>query len=121
MPPIFSASPGIERPDSDRGGFVVGGWRGYAGTSRSLCLRCVLGVAVSGGAGRAHSALPSGGAVVTATRFGSTLTVPRPSTTASGDVLVASVHARLSGNATITAPSGWSLIRRDSNAPDYHR
>jgi hypothetical protein len=36
-------------------------------------------------------------------------------------VLIASVHARLSGAASITAPSGWALIRRDSSAPGYDR
>ena len=83
-----------------------------------LVLAFVLGVTISG-SGRALSALPSEGAVVTNTTSGSTLTVPRPATTAAGDVLLASVHARLSGDVSITPPNGWNLIRRDSSAPDY--
>src|SRR4249919_2971788 len=117
MPPIFSASPGIER----RTRIAGDSFRGVAQLRRLLpflVLALLLGVLVSGSGG-AFSALPSGGAVVTATSFGAGVTVPRPSTTANGDVLVAAVHARLSGNVTITAPSGWTLIRRDSNAPDY--
>ena len=84
-----------------------------------LVLAFVLGVIISG-SGRALSALPSEGAVVTNTTSGSTLTVPRPATTDAGDVLLASVHARLSGSVSIKPPSGWNLIRRDSSAPDYH-
>ena len=57
-------------------------------------LAFVLGVTISG-SGPALSALPSAGAVVTSTTSGSTLTVLRPATTAAGDVLLASVHARL--------------------------
>ena len=83
-----------------------------------LVLAFVLGVTISG-SGPALSALPSEGAVVTSTSSGSTLTVPRPATTAAGDVLLASVHARLPGDASITPPSGWNLIRRDSSTPDY--
>ena len=71
------------------------------------------------GAGPALSEPPSASDVVTVTSFGSTLTIRRPGSTAEGDVLVASVAARLSGSASITPPSGWSLIRRDSNAPQY--
>jgi hypothetical protein len=83
-----------------------------------LALALVLGTVIAG-AGKGLSALPTGGAVTTAATYGSTLAVSRPSTTASGDVLIASVYARLPGSATITAPSGWSLIRRDSNTPGY--
>jgi hypothetical protein len=71
------------------------------------------------GSGPALSALPSVGAVLTAKTFGSSVTVGRPTTVTSGDVLIASVDARLSSAASITPPPGWSLIRRDSNAPGY--
>jgi PKD repeat protein len=40
-----------------------------------------------------------------------TLTIPAPSGVVNGDVLVASVDVR--GNPTITAPTGWTLIRLD--------
>jgi PKD repeat protein len=40
-----------------------------------------------------------------------TLPIPAPSGVVSGDVLIASVDVR--GNPTITAPSGWNLIRLD--------
>jgi hypothetical protein len=39
--------------------------------------------------------------------------------TATGDVLLASVHARLAGDVSITPPNGWNLIRRDSSTTDY--
>jgi hypothetical protein len=83
-----------------------------------LALAIGLGVTISGSGG-ALSALPGGISVATRTTYGSTLTVPRPAVTAAGDVLVASVDARLSGASTIAAPSGWVLIRRDSSAPGY--
>ena len=84
-----------------------------------LILALVLGATVSG-AGPALSALPAGGgAVTTASTGGTTLTVARPSTTAGGDVLVASVNARLSSSASISAPAGWRLIRQDSCSPGY--
>ena len=83
-----------------------------------LALALVLGVTIAG-SGPALSALPSGAAVTTARTFGSTITLPRPTTTTAGDVLVASIDARLSGTATIAPPSGWVLIRRDSSAPGY--
>src|ERR1044072_4442268 len=75
-----------------------------------LALALVLGTVIAG-AGPGLSAMPSGGAVTTAATYGSTLAVSRPATTASGDVLVASVYARLPGSATITAPSGRAFIR----------
>lgn len=62
-----------------------------------LVLAFVLGVTISGSGPAMSAALPSEGAVVTNTTSGSTLTVARPATTAAGDVLLASVHARLGG------------------------
>ena len=83
-----------------------------------LGLALFLGATISG-SGPALSALPSGGAVATASTWGTRLTIERPATTAAGDVLVASVNARLSSSASISAPAGWSLIRQDSSAPGY--
>src|SRR6188508_2275246 len=81
-----------------------------------LALAIILGATISG-ASPALSALPSGSSVTTASTWGNTLSLQRPSTTTAGDVLVASVNARLTGSAAITAPSGWTLIRRDSSVP----
>ena len=83
-----------------------------------LALALVLGMTVAGSR-PALSGLPYGGDVVTATSFGSTVTVRRPASVTTGDVLIASVGARLSGTEWINPPSGWNLIRRDSNAPGY--
>ena len=81
-----------------------------------LALSVVIGMLTTG-SGRASSVLPSGGAIATATVSGSTLSVPRPVGVVAGDVLIASVDARLSAEASITAPTGWILIRRDSSTP----
>ena len=83
-----------------------------------LALALVLGTAIASSGG-ALSALPSGSAVTTAATYGSSLALSRPATTASGDVLIASVYARLAGSSTITPPSGWTLIRRDSSTSGY--
>src|SRR5262245_37677852 len=82
-------------------------------------LGLVLGVAVAGSGPALSGGLPSGSDVATATTFGTGLTIQRPGSTVQGDVLVASISARLSGTSSITPPNGWSLIRRDSNAPPY--
>ena len=84
-----------------------------------VVLAFVLGVTISGSGPALSAALPSEGAVVTNTISGSALTVSRPATTATGDVLLASVHARLTGDVSITPPNGWNLIRRDSSTTDY--
>lgn len=80
-----------------------------------LALAVILGLTVAG-SGPALSAMPPANAVATATAFGSSLTVIRPATVTSGDVLIGSVVARLPDTASITPPSGWTLIRRDSGA-----
>ena len=80
-----------------------------------LGLALVLGATISG-AGPALSALPAGDAVAVASTWGTTLTIKRPASTAAGDVLVASVNARLSSSSSISAPAGWSLIRQDSSS-----
>jgi hypothetical protein len=46
----------------------------------------------------------------------STLTLPKPTAVAAGDVLLAVVDVRLSGAQSVTGPTGWTLIRRDANA-----
>jgi hypothetical protein len=84
-----------------------------------LALALILGMTIAGSGPALSALLPSGGAVVTATTSGSTLTLSRPTTVASGDVLIASIDMRVSSGASITPPTGWSLIRRDSNAPGY--
>jgi len=48
-----------------------------------------------------------------ATRNATSLSVPRPSGIAAGDVMVAAVGVR--GAPTITAPSGWTLVRVDTD------
>ena len=47
------------------------------------------------------------------------LTIARPAGVAAGDVLVAHVTARLSTSGRITAPDGWTLVRRDVNVAPY--
>ena len=75
-------------------------WRAVAQWRRHVsfvALGLVLGVTIAG-AGPALSEPPSASDVVTVTSFGSTLTIQRPGSAAEGDVLVASVAARLSGS-----------------------
>ena len=80
-------------------------------------LALVLGVTVAGSGPALSASLPSGAAVETATAFGSALTIAKPSTVATGDVLIASLDARLADTGSITPPAGWNLIRRDNNGP----
>ncbi|HVL96839.1 MAG TPA: right-handed parallel beta-helix repeat-containing protein [Solirubrobacteraceae bacterium] len=44
----------------------------------------------------------------------SALTIPAPAGTLAGDVLVAALDVRVDRSVTLTAPDGWSLVRRDS-------
>jgi len=83
-----------------------------------FAIALVFGSTISG-AGPALSALPSGPAVTSASTWGSSITIQRPSATVAGDVLVASVSARVSGTTSIGAPSGWNLVRRDSGTSGY--
>jgi len=53
-------------------------------------------------------------AATATTRSGITVTVARPAGTQIGDVLVASVD--VTGTPVITAPAGWTLVRRDEAA-----
>ncbi len=43
----------------------------------------------------------------------SSVTVSRPAGTSAGDVLVAAVTARVDAATAVSAPSGWTLVRRD--------
>ena len=52
-------------------------------------------------------------AATTGQSTGTTLTITKPSGTASGDVVVAMID--LAGTASITAPSGWTVVRNDTN------
>ena len=82
-----------------------------------LALGLLLGVTIAGSQpAHGHAQL---GDVATSATFGNQLTVQRPASTAGGDLLVASVSARMSGADSIVPPNGWTLIRRDSNAPPY--
>jgi len=45
---------------------------------------------------------------------GSSLTLGQPSAMATGDVLIAQLAVRGGSDTTLTAPSGWSLIRQDN-------
>lgn len=47
---------------------------------------------------------------------GKSLVIPAPTMKASGDVLIAQLTFSGGTNAVITAPSGWTLIRRDNNS-----
>ena len=58
---------------------------------------------------------PAFRAAASATTTGTTLTITKPSGTATNDVLVASIAVTPS-TATITPPSGWTLVRRMDNA-----
>ena len=82
-----------------------------------LALGLLLGVTIAGSQ-PAHG-LARLGDVATSATLGNRLTVQRPRSTAGGDLLVASVSARMSGVDSIVPPNGWTLIRRDSNAPPY--
>ena len=58
---------------------------------------------------------PAFRAAASATTTGTTLTITKPSGTATNDMLVASIAVTPS-TATITPPSGWTLVRRMDNA-----
>ncbi len=51
---------------------------------------------------------------------GTTLVINKPAGTASGDVMIAHVVVQTAGN-TITAPSGWALIRRQDSGSSVSR
>jgi hypothetical protein len=50
------------------------------------------------------------------TTMGTRLEVARPSAAVAGDLLVAALDVRISGTRPITAPAGWTLLRRTSNS-----
>ena len=76
------------------------------------CLVLALAVASIGSAiaaiGARSSSLTATGAPA------SSLTLNRPPGVQQGDLLLASVSARLSSSTSVAAPSGWALVRRDA-------
>ncbi len=54
--------------------------------------------------------------VTNATSAGSSLTLQRPSGVSAGDAMVAVVAARFDDSKSMSAPAGWSQVRRDSNS-----
>lgn len=71
----------------------------------------------------APSAVPPAGITFRASASASngggatTITVSKPSGTANGDLLLASIYVRGAGStASVTSPSGWTLIRRDDDS-----
>ena len=58
---------------------------------------------------------PAFRAAASAATTGATLTITKPSGTATNDVLIASIAVTPS-SATLTPPSGWTLVRRTDNA-----
>lgn len=66
-------------------------------------------------AGRAHAAIAFRAASSASITSGTTVTVTKPTGTVAGDVMVATVIARPVG-ATITAPTGWVLVRSTSQS-----
>jgi chitodextrinase len=65
-------------------------------------------------AASAAVAAPSPVGTQTATTTTSAITVGTPAGTIAGDVLVATVTARVGAAVTFTAPSGWTLVRRET-------
>jgi chitodextrinase len=63
----------------------------------------------------AHAA-PSPVSTATAAAASASVTVSRPAGLVAGDVLVASVTARATASSPITAPTGWTQVRRDACA-----
>ena len=78
----------------------------------------VVGLAVACALPGAAAAAPvlKGASSAATPAEASSITLSRPSAVSSGDVLVAVVDARLYASGVITAPPGWSLVRRDSTA-----
>src|SRR5882672_11583107 len=58
---------------------------------------------------------PAFRSAASATTTGATLTITKPSGVAANDVLIASIGLTPS-SATLTPPSGWTLVRRTNNA-----
>src|SRR5688572_4588828 len=60
------------------------------------------------------AATPSAVAVATASSASSSVSVARPAGVLAGDVLVGTVTSRVGAAATISVPSGWNFVRRDT-------
>lgn len=87
--------------------------------SRPHCLLITLAllstVAAVGEAGTASIAFRS---VATATATSTSLPVDKPGGVAEGDFLLAQIMFRKGTDIAVTAPSGWTLLRRDDNGQD---
>jgi chitodextrinase len=81
--------------------------------ARRLLAAAVAAVAALVAASAAVAA-PSPVGSRTATTTTSAITVGKPAGTIAGDVLVATVTARVGAAVTITAPSGWTFVRRET-------
>jgi hypothetical protein len=57
----------------------------------------------------------SSSSVSTAAAVGS-LTLPAPAGVAAGDVMIAGIEARITYSIAVTAPAGWTLVRREASA-----
>jgi Right handed beta helix region len=86
----------------------------------AMALALFAGVAIASSS-PALGALPRVETVSTSATSSSatSLTISTPSGVASGDVMLAAIDVNLPGSAAITAPSGWTLVRRDNNAQGY--
>jgi hypothetical protein len=59
-------------------------------------------------------AAPTAVGAQTATSTGTTVSVAKPAGTVAGDVLVGTVTSRVGAAVTISVPSGWTFVRRDT-------
>jgi len=83
-----------------------------------------IGGGASGSSDRSSATTPSGGGSITfgsenpgvnSSSGASTIVINKPSSIANDEVLVAGITVNGGSNTTITAPSGWTLIRRTNN------
>jgi hypothetical protein len=102
-------------------GFVFGQFVGAAAPKASAAFLADAGgmgeTVTSGDATDTASSITARGATRSSSGTkGSSLTLARPAGATAGDLLVASLTARLPSSAQITAPPGWTLVRRDVNS-----
>ena len=81
------------------------------------CGLAMLATGAFGGAAPA-SAVTFDSATAGHNTVGTSLTLNAPGRMSIGDVMIASIDAI--GSPTVTAPSGWTLIRRDVNSATTH-
>ena len=98
------------------------------GAARPRVPPLIVGVLAVGAAAAAAATLPANGLAAIALRSsssaataapGRSLTLARPGGTTVGDVLVAGVVGRVSSRGTVTPPSGWTVVRTDTNVSPY--